>query len=150
MNKDLYDVFCIYGVCHDTKKICPIHCPFLFVILFQVSVASAIQSLLCTPENSLCARSMTNDSLLDLVETQRAAWWKGVCICVVQRVYCLTQRHSPRHLHQERMKNILDTTAMPQKPNFRQVQQNSNYCKNYNFLVFPSVKLLSAWREKSS
>lgn len=84
----------------------------------QVSVASAIQSLLCTPENSLCARSMTNDSLLDLVETQRAAWWKGVCICVVQRVYCLTQRHSPRHLHQERMKNILDTTAMPQKPNF--------------------------------
>ncbi|XP_040210101.1 DNA repair-scaffolding protein [Rana temporaria] len=84
----------------------------------QVSVASALQSLLCNPENSLCARSRTNNSLLDLVETQGASGWKGVCICVVQRVYCLTSRDSPRHLHQECMKKILDATAMPQKPNF--------------------------------
>ncbi|KAM5157156.1 DNA repair-scaffolding protein [Mantella aurantiaca] len=85
----------------------------------QVSNTSTNQICLYTPERGFCSRSTANDSLLDLVETQGAAGWKGVCICVVQRVYCLFARDGPRHQHQECMKDSIDTTAISRKSNFR-------------------------------
>ncbi|XP_075069593.1 DNA repair-scaffolding protein [Mixophyes fleayi] len=62
---------------------------------------------------------IVNNSLLDLVETQRAAGWKACIHVVVQRVYCLTARDGTDCLLRRSSKTISDTTANPLKPEVR-------------------------------
>ncbi|XP_072267340.1 DNA repair-scaffolding protein isoform X2 [Pyxicephalus adspersus] len=85
----------------------------------QISDDSTIQSCRCTPDKGLYSSFTANDSLLDLVETQGAAVWKGACICIVQRVYYLPLKENPKSLQQENNKAALHTTSMSLNPNFR-------------------------------
>ncbi|MEE6464049.1 hypothetical protein FKM82_006147 [Ascaphus truei] len=64
--------------------------------------------LACNSQGKQCASCFTmDDSLLDVVETQGAAGWKGACIrVVIQRVYCLPSRDSSGSLLQGSSKTV--------------------------------------------
>ncbi|XP_068093455.1 DNA repair-scaffolding protein [Hyperolius riggenbachi] len=84
------------------------------------SYGATTHSALCNQEKCLSLRCTVNDSLLDLVETQGAAGWKGACVrAVIQRVYYLTSRISPGCLHQDSSKSNPDTAAKAPNPDFR-------------------------------